>query len=135
MVFPEYNELYGWLPNEAVNQLSERTRNKIFLSYIFRQPTDAGKVIMRSVVTALGEKFIEYLFNVALECHDNMQVSKEELIVHVEDILEGFATDPNQMLAYVEDFLEKNPDSKPGEKKVDESVQPRDPKTGRFMKK
>ena len=65
---------------------------------------------------------------------DGTEVTKENLLEAVKDMMNVFASDINTLYEYVELYQEEYPE-KLNLKRTSSTVpQPRDPKTGRFMK-
>jgi hypothetical protein len=133
----EYHEVYGWMPDDIVNELSQMDRNRMFIEYIQREPTPAGRLIVTAAVKELGEPFLDYVFKATVEAleSDGEEYTKDDLIGYVNDLFNSFATDLNIFLGYVDTYLEEFPESLKIESVSSTTPQPRDPKTGRFMKK
>ena len=141
----EYNEVYGWMPQEVINHLSEIDRQKMFLNWVLRKPTATGWFIVRVIFATMGDDFTIHLINGITECleKEGEKVTKENVVEVLSTMMESFATDPNILVEVVreyrtsvlhldDDVLETD-DPKgiiPGNKKTPE----RDAK-GRFVKK
>ena len=143
----EYHDVYGWMPRQIVNHLTENDRQLLLLACILQKPTKVGWFITRNVVTALGDKFLMYMAAGVVESlmMDGEEVTKDAVLEGMADVLEGFASDVNTLYQYVSDYLEETGEELPVEEKkttphpVDLSNIPvmkfkRDPKTGRFIK-
>ena len=105
----EYHEIYGFLPADVVNQIPVRERQKLFLEWLDKGPTQSGWFIVNVVVSALGEPFAEYMFNCILESIVNaeQEVSKETVQECLEDLLTHFATDVNTLHQFIDNYLEE----------------------------
>ena len=138
----EYNEVFGWMPDEIINHLSETDRQKMFVDWIRREPTPTGWIIVDAVVEKLGDGFLEYLFGCICETMDE-PLTRESITENMRAVLEAFASDINILYEFVDNYQEERGDSQiPVEilGTVQESVaedagqQPRDAR-GRFVKK
>ena len=132
----QYHEIYGFMPSDVINRLSQSDRNKMFLEWLSREPTPTGWFFTKTIVAALGEDFINYLFENVYEgiISDGTEVTRENLLGAVKDLMNAFASDINILYEYVELYQEEYPE-KQNRGTVSTVSQPRDPKTGRFMKK
>lgn len=155
-----YNEIYGHLPQEVIDHLSEQDKIAAFFNWLKLEPTAAGKFISQITIKALGPDFIEYItVQVAQGFMDEeFPITKDLLAAGVQDILNLFATDTNILCGYVNDYLDEKGDdqdtinrvteamtmTKPGimekfkktlEEEEKDSKPRRDPMTGRFVKK
>ena len=65
---------------------------------------------------------------------DGTEVTRDGLLEAVKDLMNSFASDINILYEYVELYQEEYPE-KQNQGIVSTEPQPRDPKTGRFMKK
>ena len=142
----EYNEVYGWMPESVINHLSQADRMRLFLDWINREPTDTGWLITAAVVTSLGNEFMKYILDCAIESveADGEEATREEAVEAVTAMFTAFATDVNILYGFVDNYLEEvNHPVQLGSwfNTVQESVaedawkkQPRDAK-GRFVKK
>ena len=132
----QYHEIYGFMPSDVINRLSQSDRNKMFLEWLSREPTPTGWFFTKTIVAALGEGFINYLFENVYEgiISDGTEVTRENLLGAVKDLMNSFASDINILYGYVEFYQEEYPE-KQNQETVSTVPQPRDPKTGRFMKK
>ena len=125
------------MPSDVINKLSPSDRNKMFLEWLSREPTPTGWFFTKAVIATLGEDFINYLFEKIYEgiISDGTEVTRENLLEAVKDLMNAFASDINILYEYVELYQEEYPE-KLNLKRTSSTVpQPRDPKTGRFMKK
>lgn len=132
----EYNEVYGWMPESIINHLSQVDRMLLFLDWVNREPTEAGKFVATVVVRQMGDEFIEYMFKKVYESlQEDGEVTKEDVIEGVKALMESFATDPNTLVQFIDYYLDET-DSDSEEKTTEESKkkQGRDAK-GRFTKK
>ena len=132
----EYNEVYGWMPESIINHLSQVDRMLLFLDWVNREPTEAGKFVATVVVRQMGDEFIEYMFKKVYESlQEDGEVTKEDVIEGVKALMESFATDPNTLVQFIDYYLDET-DSESEEKVTEESKkkQGRDAK-GRFTKK
>ena len=133
----QYHEIYGFMPKDVINRLSQSDRNEMIIEWLSREPTPTGWFFTKTVLAALGEDFINYLFEKVDEGmnSDGTEVTKENLLEAVKDMMNVFASDINTLYEYVELYQEEYPE-KLNLKRTSSTVpQPRDPKTGRFMKK
>lgn len=125
------------MPKSVINRLSQSDRNEMIIEWLSREPTPTGWFFTKTIVAALGEDFINYLFEKVDEGmnSDGTEVTKENLLEAVKDMMNVFASDINTLYEYVELYQEEYPE-KLNLKRTSSTVpQPRDPKTGRFMKK
>lgn len=132
----EYNEVYGWMPESIINHLSQVDRMLLFIDWVNREPTEAGKFVATVVVRQMGDEFIEYMFKKVYESlQEDGEVTKEDVIEGVKALMESFATDPNILVQFIDTYLDET-DSDSEEKVTEESKkkQGRDSK-GRFTKK
>ena len=133
----QYHEIYGFMPKDVINRLSQSDRNEMIIEWLSREPTPTGWFFTKTVIAALGEDFINYLFEKVDEGinSDGTEVTREGLLEGVKDLMNAFASDINILYEYVELYQEEYPE-KLNQETVSSTVpQPRDPKTGRFMKK
>ena len=132
----QYHEVYGFMPKDVINRLSQFDRNKMFINWLLREPTPTGWFFTKTIVNALGEDFINYLFEKVDEGmnSDGEEVTREGLLEGVKDLMNAFASDINILYEYVELYQEEYPE-KQNQGTTSTMPQPRDPKTGRFMKK
>ena len=133
----QYHEVYGFMPSDVINRLSQFDRNKIFINWLLRGPTPTGWFFTKTIVAALGEDFINYLFEKVDDGmnSDETEVTKESLLEAVKELMNSFASDINILYEYVELYYEEYPEKLNQETASSTVPQPRDPKTGRFMKK
>ena len=132
----QYHEIYGFMPKSVINRLSQLDKNEMIIEWLSREPTPTGWFFTKTIVAALGEDFINYLFEKVDEGmnSDGTEVTKENLLEAVKDMMNVFASDINTLYEYVELYQEEYPE-KLNLKRTSSTVpQPRDPKTGRFMK-
>ena len=132
----QYHEIYGFMPSDVINRLSQSDRNKMFLEWLSREPTPTGWFFTKTIVAALGEDFINYLFENVYEgiISDGTEVTRENLLGAVKELMSAFASDINILYEYVELYQEEYPE-KQNWRTVSTVYQLRDSKTGRFMKK
>ena len=133
----QYHEVYGFMPKDVINRLSQFDRNKMFINWLLREPTPTGWFFTKTIVAALGEDFINYLFEKVDDGmnSDGTEVTKESLLEAVKELMNSFASDINILYEYVELYYEEYPEKLNQETASSTMPQPRDPKTGRFMKK
>lgn len=133
----QYHEVYGFMPSDVINRLSQFDRNKMFINWLLREPTPTGWFFTKTIVAALGEDFINYLFEKVDDGmnSDGTEVTKESLLEAVKELMNSFASDINILYEYVELYYEEYPEKMNQETASSTVPQPRDPKTGRFMKK
>lgn len=135
----EYHEVYGWMPQDIINKLSNADRSRMFLEYIMREPTAAGWKIVFATVNSLGEKFLEYVFQCVAEAYqeEDEPLTKEDLIGGMKDLFNSFATDLNLFRDYVDTYLEETGDSEVEDQDRDqeEKTLPLRDAKGRFIKK
>lgn len=132
----QYHEIYGFMPKDVINRLSQSDRNEMIIEWLSREPTPTGWFFTKTVTAALGEDFINYLFEKVVEGmnSDGTEVTRDGLLEAVKDLMNSFASDINILYEYVELYQEEYPE-KQNRVTVSTEPQPRDPKTGRFMKK
>ena len=132
----QYHEIYGFMPKDVISRLSQSDRNEMIIEWLSREPTPTGWFFTKTVIAALGEGFINYLFEKVDEGinSDGEEVTRESLLEGVKDLMNAFASDINILYEYVELYQEEYPE-KQNWGTVSTAPQPRDPKTGRFMKK
>ena len=132
----QYHEIYGFMPKDVISRLSQSDRNEMIIEWLSREPTPTGWLFTKTIVAALGEDFINYLFEKVDEGinSDGTEVTREGLLEGVKDLMNAFASDINILYEYVELYQEEYPE-KQNQETVSTVPQPRDPKTGRFMKK
>ena len=132
----QYHEIYGFMPKDVISRLSQSDRNEMIIEWLSREPTPTGWFFTKTVTAALGEDFINYLFEKVVEGirSDGTEVTREGLLEGVKDLMNAFASDINILYEYVELYQEEYPE-KQNQGTVSTAPQPRDPKTGRFMKK
>lgn len=133
----QYHEIYGFMPKDVIDRLSQEDRTQMILEWLSREPTPTGWFFTKTVTAALGEDFINYLFEKIDEGirSDGTEVTREGLLEAVKDLMNSFASDINILYEYVELYQEEYPEKQNQETAVSTEPQPRDPKTGRFMKK
>ena len=133
----QYHVIYGFMPKDVINRLSQFDRNKMFINWLLREPTPTGWFFTKTIVAALGEDFINYLFEKVDDGmnSDGTEVTKESLLEAVKELMNSFASDINILYEYVELYYEEYPEKLNQETASSTVPQPRDPKTGRFMKK
>ena len=131
----QYHEIYGFMPIDVINRLPQSDRNRMFLEWLSREPTPTGWFFTKTIVAALGEDFINYLFESVYEGinSDGTEVTRENLLEGVKELMNSFASDINILYEYVELYQEEYPE-KQNQETTSTAPQPRDPKTGRFMK-
>jgi hypothetical protein len=133
----EYNQVYGWLPQEVIANLSLEDKGRCFIDWLKRTPTDAGWLVVSAVVKELGDGFIKYMMDSILEgiLMVGDEPTKEELLEGMKSLATLFATDGNILYGFVAEYQEFLEDSDSEEPVVEESTgRVRDPKTGRFLK-
>lgn len=133
----QYHEIYGFMPKSVIDRLSQSDKNEMIIEWLSREPTPTGWFFTKTIVAALGEDFINYLFEKVDEGmnSDGTEVTKENLLEAVKDMMNVFASDINTLYEYVELYQEEYPEKLNLERTSSTVPQPRDPKTGRFMKK
>ena len=132
----QYHEIYGFMPKDVISRLSQSDRNEMIIEWLSREPTPTGWFFTKTIVAALGEDFINYLFEKVVDGmnSDETEVTREGLLEAVKDLMNAFASDINILYEYVELYYEEYPE-KQNRGTTSTAPQPRDPKTGRFMKK
>ena len=132
----QYHEIYGFMPKDVISRLTQSDRNEMIIEWLSREPTPTGWFFTKTIVTALGEDFINDLFEKVDEGmnSDGTEVTREGLLEGVKDLMNAFASDINILYEYVELYQEEYPE-KQNQGTTSTTPQPRDPKTGRFMKK
>ena len=133
----QYHEIYGFMPKDVISRLSQEDRNEMIIEWLEREPTPTGWFFTKTVTAALGEDFINYLFEKVVEGmnSDGTEVTRDGLLEAVKDLMNAFASDINILYEYVELYQEEYPEKLNRETVSSTVPQPRDPKTGRFMKK
>ena len=132
----QYHEIYGFMPKDVINRLSQSDRNEMIIEWLSREPTPTGWFFTKTIVAALGEDFINYLLEKVDEGmnSDGEKVTRESLLEGVKDLMNAFASDINILYEYVELYQEEYPE-KQNQGTTSTMPQPRERKTGRFMKK
>ena len=132
----QYHVIYGFMPKDVIDRLSQEDRTQMILEWLSREPTPTGWFFTKTIVSALGEDFINYLFEKIDDGirSDGTEVTREGLLEAVKDLMNSFASDINILYEYVELYQEEYPE-KQNRGTTSTVPQPRDPKTGRFMKK
>lgn len=133
----QYHEIYGFMPKDVISRLSQSDKNEMIIEWLSREPTPTGWFFTKTVIATLGEDFINYLFEKVDEGmnSDGTEVTREGLLEGVKDLMNAFASDINILYEYVELYQEEYPEKLNLERTTSTVPQPRDPKTGRFMKK
>lgn len=133
----QYHEIYGFMPKSVIDRLSQSDKNEMIIEWLSREPTPTGWFFTKTIIAALGEDFINYLFEKVDEGmnSDGEEVTRESLLEGVKDLMNAFASDINILYEYVELYQEEYPEKLNLERTTSTVPQPRDPKTGRFMKK
>ena len=133
----QYHEIYGFMPKSVIDRLSQLDKNEMIIEWLSREPTPTGWFFTKTVIAALGEDFINYLFEKIDEGmnSDGTEVTKENLLEAVKDMMNVFASDINTLYEYVELYQEEYPENLNLKRTSSTVPQPRDPKTGRLMKK
>ena len=133
----EYNQVYGWLPQEVIANLSMEDKGRCFIEWLKRTPTDAGWSVVSAVVKELGNRFIQYMMDSIMEgiLMVGDEPTKEEILEGMKSLATLFATDGNILYGFVDEYQEFLEGSDSEEPVVEESTgRARDPKTGRFLK-
>lgn len=133
----EYNQVYGWLPQEVIANLSMEDKGRCFIEWLKRTPTDAGWRVVSAVVKELGDGFIKYMMDSILEgiLMVGDEPTKEDILEGMKSLATLFATDGNILYGFVAEYQEFLEGSDSEEPVVEESTgRARDPKTGRFLK-
>lgn len=133
----QYHVIYGFMPKDVINRLSQSDRTEMIIEWLSREPTPTGWFFTKTIVSALGEDFINYLFEKIDDGirSDGTEVTREGLLEAVKELMNSFASDINILYEYVELYQEEYPEKQNRETASSTVPQPRDPKTGRFMKK
>ena len=127
----QYHEIYGWMPQSIIDKLDNADRSSLLISFITREPTEAGWRIVGAAVKELGEPFLEYMFmNTINSLQEDGEATKEEVMEIVTDLFTSFATDLNIFRQYVEEYQDS----------VEEKVEPKKrmperDSNGRFVKR
>ena len=132
----QYHEIYGFMPKDVINRLSQSDRNEMIIEWLSREPTPTGWFFTKTVIAALGEDFINYLFEKVDEGinSDGTEVTREGLLEGVKDLMNAFASDINILYEYVELYQEEYPE-KQNQGTTTTTPQPRHPKTRKIKKK
>ena len=138
----EYNEVYGWMPDDIINKLPEIDRRRMFLECMLRKPTATGWFITRTVVAAMGEEFLDYVISSIEEGlkEDETPVTKEELKENLSILFKSFSADSNVLCEYIRRYRVEvlgmdDSEADPEEEMVSESKLPKRDSKGRFIKK
>ena len=104
----EYHEIYGFLPEDIINKISEVDRHRLFIEYVLRKPTSTGWFITRTIVAALGDRFINYMLsNIVMSLEDEgIPITKDVLVDELQTLMESFATDSNILEEHVRSYRE-----------------------------
>lgn len=104
----EYHEIYGYLPEDIINKISEVDRRRLFIEYVLRKPTSTGWFITRTIVAALGDRFINYMLsNIVMSLEEEgIQITKDVLVDELQTLMESFATDSNTLEECVRNYRE-----------------------------
>ena len=140
----EYHEIYGFLPDYIVDKFTEFDKRRLFIEWLMRKPTTTGWFITRSVVTALGDGFVDYILKGIMSdlVEEGTPVTKETLVEELSTMMEHFASDSNSLEEYVRlyrtevlglDDYDFSEEAKEKEKESNHPKQPRD-SNGRFVK-
>lgn len=140
----EYHEIYGFLPDYIVDRFTEFDKRRLFIEWLMRKPTATGWFITRSVVTALGDGFVDYILKGIMSdlVEEGTPVTKETLVEELSTMMEHFASDSNTLEEYVRLYrtevlgLDDYDFSEEAEKKEKESIRPKQQRdsNGRFVK-
>lgn len=132
----QYHEIYGFMPKSVIDRLSQSDKNEMIIEWLSREPTPTGWFFTKTVIATLGEDFINYLFEKVGDGMNSVgeEVTRESLLEAVKDLMNVFASDINILYEYVELYQEEYPERQ-NRGTTFTTPQPRDPKTGRFMKK
>lgn len=140
----EYNEIYGFLPDYIVDRFTEFDKRRLFIEWLMRKPTATGWFITRSVVTALGDGFVDYILKGIMSdlVEEGTPVTKETLVEELSTMMEHFASDSNSLEEYVRLYrtevlgLDDYDFSEEAEEKEKESNRPKQQRdsNGRFVK-
>lgn len=125
------------MPKDVISRLSQSDKNEMIIEWLSREPTPTGWFFTKTIVAALGDDFINYLFEKVDEGinSDGTEVTRENLLEGVKDMMNVFASDINILYEYVDLYQEEYPEKLNIKTVSPTTPQPRDPKTGRFMKK
>lgn len=140
----EYHEIYGFLPDYIVDKFTEFDKRRLFIEWLMRKPTATGWFITRSVVTALGDGFVDYILKGIMSdlVEEGTSVTKETLVEELSTMMEHFASDSNSLEEYVRLYrtevlgLDDYDFSEEAEQKEEEKIHPKQPRdsNGRFVK-
>ena len=140
----EYHEIYGFLPDYIVDKFTEFDKRRLFIEWLMRKPTATGWFITRSVVTALGDGFVDYILKGIMSdlVEEGTPVTKETLVEELSTMMEHFASDSNTLEEYVRLYrtevlgLDDYDFSEEAEEKEKESSHPKQKRdsNGRFVK-
>jgi len=105
----EYHEIYGYLPEDIINKLSENDRRRLFIEFVLRKPTPTGWFIARTVITSLGDRFINYMVENIIQGleEENEEVTKDAIVEDLQTLMEAFASDSNYLQEYVHYYREE----------------------------
>lgn len=130
-----YHDIYGFMPNSVIRHLSREDKMVMLCGHLTKTATEAGQFIASLVTLTLGEKFIKYVMEKALEAlrADNEDGIPEEQVQElVNCIFKQFAADSNSLMEFINCYVEET-----GEKLdiyARDEKQPRDAK-GKFIKR
>ena len=129
-----YHDIYGFMPNSVIDHLSHEDKMVLLAGYVSRKPTAAGEFIAAVVTLTLGEKFIKFVTEKAVEAlkSDDKPFTEEDVQELVKGLFEQFATDSNTLQEFITQYVKET-----GEVLdiyARDEKQPRDAK-GKFIKK
>lgn len=104
-----YHEIYGFMPKSIVSHLSVYDKTTLIGLSLSRETTPAGNFMMLATITALGEPFINYLVDNLTEAvlAEGGTLTRDEITDIIKDEIAGFAADPNTLMEYINDYVEK----------------------------
>lgn len=117
-----YHDIYGFMPNSVISHLSHEDKMVLLAGYVSRKPTAAGEFIATVVTLALGEKFIKFVTEKAVEAlkSEDKPFTEEEVQDLVKGLFEQFATDSNTLQEFITQYVKET-----GEV-LDEKIHPKE---------
>ena len=117
-----YHDIYGFMPNSVISHLSQADKMVLLVEYATRKPTAAGEFIATVVTLALGDKFIKFITEKAVEAlkSDDKPFTEEEVQDLVKGMFEQFAIDSNTLQEFITSYVDETGEN------LDEKIQPKE---------
>lgn len=105
----KYNEVYGYMPQFVIDNLSKWEKEVMMVSFLLRKPTPVSMFIAVATVSALGEQFAEYLLDTAAESLEvsGEEINEENLKETISGLMDAFAADTNILREFIEEYVEE----------------------------